>query len=236
MTLDPGTDDQGLSPRALGGRPRLIAALAVGLVVGLALVLTPNALSWSTRAICAWDAGVLFFLALIFQMMSDCGIARMQARAATQDEGRGLVLGLSIVAASAAVMAIGVELGLAKNDHGLLKGVRVLLAFATMAASWMFVHIIFALHYAHEYYAPDPTEQGEADDGLRGGLNFPGDHDPDYWDFLHFAVIIGVASQTADIEFTSRAQRRIGTIHGLVSFVFNTVVLALTINLLAGLF
>lgn len=220
----------------MGGRPRLIAAAAVGLAVGLGLQILPNPLSWSTRAICAWDAAAMFFLVVIFQMMSDCGVARMQARAAIQDEGRGLFLGLSLVAAAAAVMTIGVELSLAKSEHGLLKVMRVLLAFATMALSWMFVHIIFALHYAHEYYAPDPKEIGETDDGLRGGLNFPGEQDPDYWDFLHFAVIIGVASQTADIEFTSRTQRRIGTIHGLVSFVFNTVVLALTINLLAGLF
>jgi len=112
----------------------------------------------------------------------------------------------------------------------------LILAFATMALSWLFVHVIFALHYAHEYYAPDPTEDEDYEDGLRGGLRFPGGQDPDYWDFLHFSAIIGVASQTADIEFTSRTQRRIGTVHCLVSFVFNTVVLALTINLLAGLF
>jgi uncharacterized membrane protein len=220
---------------SLSGRPRLIGSVAVGVAVGLALMLIPNPLSWSTRAILSWDAAALFFLVLIFHMMSDCGIASMQARAAAQDEGRGLVLGLSIVAASAAVMAIGLELGLAKSDHGLIKTLRVMLAFATMALSWLFVHIIFALHYAHEYYAPDPTED-DMDDGLRGGLYFPGRQAPDYWDFLHFAVIIGVASQTADIEYTSRTQRRTGTVHGVVSFVFNTVVLALTINLMAGLF
>jgi uncharacterized membrane protein len=237
MSQDQSPDNKPLvGLGALGGRPRLMAGLIVGLVAGLILNITPNALSWSTRAILAWDAAVLTFLVLIFQMMSGCGVARMQTRAAGQDEGRGLILGLSIVAATAAVTAIGVELGLAKDEHGLLKSLRVLLAFTTMAMSWLFVHLIFALHYAHEYYAPDPTESGETDDGLRGGLNFPGEQDPDYWDFLHFAVIIGVASQTADIEFTSRPQRRLGTIHGLVSFVFNTVVLALTINLLAGLF
>jgi uncharacterized membrane protein len=221
---------------AFGGRPRLIAGLIVGLLAALVLMIAPNAMSWSTRAILAWDAAVLTFLVLIFQMMCGCGIARLQARAASQDEGRGFVLGLSLVAATAAVSAIGVELGLAKDEHGLLKSARVLLAFATMAMSWLFVHIIFALHYAHEYYTPDPTEIEEDDDGLRGGLRFPGTPTPDYWDFLHFAVIIGVACQTADVEFTSRGQRRLGTIHGLVSFVFNTVVLALTINLLAGLF
>jgi uncharacterized membrane protein len=220
----------------VSARPRLTGSVAVGVAAGLALVLIPNAMSWSTRAILSWDAAVLFFLVLIFEMMSDCGVARIQARAASQDEGRGLVLGLSIIAASAAVLAIGLELSLAKDEHGLLKTVRVILAFATMALSWLFVHIIFALHYAHEYYAPDPAEDDDMEDGLRGGLYFPGHQPPDYWDFLHFAVIIGVASQTADIEFTSRTQRRIGTIHGVVSFVFNTVVLALTINLMAGLF
>ena len=90
--------------------------------------------------------------------------------------------------------------------------------------------MIFALHYAHEYY-------GEGDRGRRrGGLNFPDDDQPDYWDFIHFASIIGVAAQTADVAFTSKALRRTGTIHGMVAFVFNTVVLALTINLLAILF
>ena len=220
----------------MGGRPRLLAALAVGVLANLALFLVPNALSWSTRAILAWDAALLCFLVLIFEMMSKCGIARIRARAAEQDEGRGLVLGLSIVAATAAVMTIGVELSLAKDEHGLLKGARVILAFATMAMSWLFVHLIFALHYAHEYYTAAPAETEEGEDGVRGGLLFPGSDQPDYWDFLHFAVIIGVASQTADIAFTSRTLRRVGTVHGLVSFVFNTVVLALTINLLAGLF
>ena len=104
------------------------------------------------------------------------------------------------------------------------------LVFATVAASWFMVQLIFALHYAHEYYA-----QGERGQDA-GGLDFPGGEPPDYWDFLHFSIVIGVASQTADIAFTSKSLRRVGTVHGITAFVFNTVVLALTINLLAGLF
>jgi uncharacterized membrane protein len=224
-----------IAPWHLAGRPRLIGSMLLGLVVWLALTFWPNSLSWSSRAVVAWDVAMLAFLALVFHMMGACGVARLQAQAAKQDEAKGFILGLSLFAAAAAVTAIGVEISLAKDEHGLEKTVRVLLAFLTLALSWLFVHVIFALHYAHEYYAPDPSE-GMEEDGLRGGLNFPGGEEPDYWDFLHFSVVIGVASQTADIEFTSRTQRRIGTIHGLVSFVFNTVVLALTINLLAGLF
>ncbi len=224
-----------LSILHLAGRPRLIGSLALGVVVWLALALWPDGLRWSTRAILAWDAAMLAFLLLIFHMMSACGVRRIKAQAANQDEARGLILGLSIAATAAAVAAIGIEMSLAKDNHGLEKTLRVALAFGTLAMSWLFVHIIFCLHYAHEYYAPDPTED-EDEDGLRGGLKFPGDEDPDYWDFLHFAVVIGLACQTADIEFTSRTQRRLGTIHGVVAFVFNTVVLALTINLMAGLF
>jgi uncharacterized membrane protein len=90
---------------------------------------------------------------------------------------------------------------------------------------------VFALHYAHEYYDPDENCAGDSK-----GLAFPGGEPPDYWDFLHFSIIIGVAAQTADIAFTSKGLRRIGTLHSLVAFAFNTVIVALTINLLAGLF
>ena len=138
-----------------------------------------------------------------------------------------------ILAAAFSVAAVGVELSTAKGAHGLEKAWRVALAFGTVAASWFMVHLIFALHYAHEYYAPEePPVAGK----VAGGLSFPGGEAPDYWDFLHFSTVIGVAAQTADIAFTSKPLRRIGTIHGIVAFTFNTVVLALTINLLAGLF
>ena len=96
------------------------------------------------------------------------------------------------------------------------------------------VQVTFALHYAHQYYAPDRTTADEND--VLGGLAFLGGEEPDYWDFLHFAVVIGVACQTADVAFTNRRLRHIGTVHGLIAFTFNTVVLALAINLLAGLF
>lgn len=221
--------------RAFRDRPRLATALAVGAVVALLLYGLPNSLRESTRNILVWDSAALTFILLMIGMMRDCGIDRIQARAAAQDEGRGLTLVLSVLSATLSVIAIAQELSLAKADHEPVKALRVALAFSTIAVSWFFTHLIFALHYAHEYYSPEtgPDQEGRID---RGGLNFPGGEPPDYWDFLHFAVIIGVASQTADIEFTSKPQRRIGTVHGALSFVFNTVVLALTINLLAGLF
>jgi uncharacterized membrane protein len=221
--------------RAFRDRPRITSSIVVGVVVAIGLHVVPNDLRESTRNILIWDSAGLTFCVLMIGMMCDCGIDRIQARAAAQDEGRGLTLILSVLAAGLSVMAIAQELSLAKNDHEPIKALRVALAFATIAVSWFFTHLNFALHYAHEYYSPEtcPDQDGHTE---RGGLAFPGGEAPDYWDFVHFAVIIGVASQTADISFTSKPLRRIGTIHGSLSFVFNTVVLALTINLLAGLF
>jgi uncharacterized membrane protein len=217
--------------KSLASRPRLIGSILVGIAIGLALSLIPNPLRPSTRAIFAWDSTLVVFIVSTLVMMRECDDTRIRARAAKEDEGRHLILAMAVLAAAASVVAIGFELSLAKTEHGLIKGLRIALAFGTVLGSWLFVQMMFALHYAHEFY-------GEADDGTpqKGGLAFPGDDTPDYWDFLHFGSIIGVAAQTADVAFTSKSLRRTGTVHAMVAFIFNTVVLALTINLLAGLF
>lgn len=212
-------------------RPRLAASIGVGLFVWVACLFAPH-LSWSTVAIFAWDAGCLTLIASVLALMRHGDPETIRAKAATQDEGKGLILGLVLVASAASIAAIGSELSLARHDDGWIRAARIALGFATVAASWFVVQLIFAVHYAHEYYAPDEGPNGD----VAQGLAFPGGEDPDYWDFLHFSVVIGVACQTADVAFTSKGLRRIGTLHGVVAFLFNTVVLALTINLLAGLF
>lgn len=218
----------------LGSRPRLASAIAVGLLVALLLAVLPMDLDRSTRATLAWDVGCTWFIALVLLEFRDRDAPYIRGVAAAQDEGQGLILTLVLVAAAASLGAVGVELSAAKDVQGLAKVLRVVLAFCTVALSWFVVQLIFALHYAHEYYAPDHDDDPTTHQ--QGGLQFPSDALPDYWDFLHFAVVIGVASQTADIAFTSRAMRRIGTVHSLLAFTFNTAILALTINLLAGLF
>ena len=200
-------------------RPRLLAAMAAGAVAWALLLFTPNGLSLTT---CISAAMI---------MMWRADLHRMRATAATQDQGQGVILTLVIAAAAASIWVIAKELSAAKADAGLVKALRVALVFATVAASWFMVQLIFALHYAHEFYAPGDKPRSDA-----GGLLFPGGEAPDYWDFLHFSIVIGVASQTADIAFTAKGLRRVGAVHGVTAFTFNTVVLALTINLLAGLF
>ena len=219
--------------RILWSRPKLVAAFVFGVVVAIALRFAPGGVSWSTQAILGWDAGCAWFIAAIVLMMRHQSAEAMQRRAADQDEGQAFILTLVLVAAVASIGAVAVELSVAKGLHGFAKTLRVALAFATVAISWFLVQLIFALHYAHEYFSLRDND-GKA--GVAEGLAFPGGETPDFWDFLHFSVVIGVASQTADIAFTSKVLRRIGTLHGVIAFTFNTVVLALGINLMAGLF
>ena len=215
-------------------RPRLTSGIAVGLLLFIVSTLVPVGLERSTRAIMCWDVTCLWFVLLTLQHMRGQHQADIQARVAAQDEGQGMILALVLIAAATSLAAVAVELSLAKDVHGFLKGFRVGVALATVMISWFTTQLVFALHYAHEYYAPDFTTPDETD--VVGGLNFPNDPAPDYWDFLHFAVVIGAAAQTADVTFTNKRLRRIGTVHGLIAFTFNTAVLALTINLLSGLF
>lgn len=219
-------------PRSLAARPRLLAAILVGLAAGLLFGLTPNPLRWSTRAILSWDLACGFFLTACFVAMSHGAAPEIRRRAQLEDSGGAAILALVLAATVASLGAVAAELSQAKSDKSSFDLARAALVFATVALSWTLVQVIFALHYAHEYYGPGTPGPGPD----RGGLKFPGEETPDYWDFMHFSIVIGVAAQTADIAFTSRRQRRIGTVHSIAAFVFNTIVLALSINLLAGLF
>ena len=212
-------------------RPRLVFSAAGGLAGGLAAHVLVG-LQPSTSAIVGWDVLCLAFIGSLLWNMAQCSIVQIRARAAQDDEGRAMILTVVLTATVIAIAAVALELSLAKEAHGLERALRVALAFVTVALSWFMAHLIFAVHYAHGFYSAH--EPGAAI--ASGGLHFPGDEEPDYWDFLHFAVIIGVAAQTADIEILAKPLRRLCTVHALFSFAFNTVIVALTINLLAGLF
>lgn len=216
----------------LATRPRLLGAVGLGLLTGAALAFIPNDLRASTRFILAWDMACCCMIVADLWAMAGVDEAEMRARAADQDEGQHVIIGLCLAAAAASLGAIGAELSEAEQAQGLMKVGQIALGLFTIAVSWLFVQLVFALHYAHEYYGDADEQPGGP---VVGGLAFPGKDMPDYWDFLHFSVIIGVANQTADIAFTSKHLRRTGTLHGVTAFLFNTVILAFSINLAAGL-
>jgi uncharacterized membrane protein len=235
--LSPGSGVKGLLAmgwvaRVFGVRPRITAAIVAGLVVGAAATGLAQQLKLSTDLILGWDTFCLTFVGAMLMGMARYGPAEIRIRAARDDEGRGAILALILLGAVASVVAVAAELSLAKGADGLGRALHVALAFITVAASWTMIQTIFAVHYAHEYYDADEARSGQDSEGLA----FPGGEAPDYWDFLHFSFVIGVACQTADVAFTSKPLRRLGTVHSLIAFAFNTVIVALTINLLAGLF
>jgi uncharacterized membrane protein len=207
-------------------RPRLLIAIVFASLLFLFL---PDAWRPITKRLIAWDVGMAVYLVLAAVMMSQFDEVIIRRRAASQDEGSLIILGLTVFGAIASVAAIMHELATAKSLTGHAEWQAIALAAATVFLSWVFMQTIFALHYAHEYYNPDP---GNAD----GGLEFPAKYrTPDYWDFIYFSFIIGTAAQTADINITSRVIRRIVTIQCVIVFFFNTTVLALAINIGASL-
>lgn len=208
---------------------RLHSALLLGLVVVVAgVLLSPARWDWPLQIAAGWDAGVLAFLILtLVRIRRTRSIDAMRARAARMDQAGAAVLPLSLLAAGASVAVVVVEAA-GRSIHPSVSA--ALFSMSTIAVSWLFVQVIFALHYAHEFYAP-----AEADRSDRGGLMFPGDELPDYWDFLHFALVIGVAAQTADIQISGKRQRQIATLHSLMAFLFNTVIVALAVNLAVNL-
>lgn len=185
---------------------------------------------WLSRLALGWDVGVgLYLLESAMRLASSKTVANIRDRADAIDEAGPAVLPLALIAAVASIaVVIGEAVRVASGGGS--TGTAAVLALVTVALSWTFVHVIFAFHYAHIFYASG------ADGGDRGGLIFPGDDaEPDYWDFLHFSLIIGVAAQTADVQIADKGLRRTATVHSVTAFVFNTVVVALTVNLAVGL-
>jgi uncharacterized membrane protein len=202
---------------------RLHWPLGLLILIAASGVLWPVSGGWLSRVALAWDIGVgLFLIESAAKVIRTRSADAIRQRASALDEAGPAILPLALIAAVASVVVVVGE----ATQGG---GGRAILALVTVVLSWLFVHVIFAFHYAHVFYSV-------GDKGDRGGLLFPGDDpEPDYWDFLHFSLIIGVASQTADVQITDRGVRRTSTVHSLAAFVFNTVVVALTVNMAVGL-
>lgn len=199
----------------------------VGAIVFLA---TPPALGPAFRGTVGWVVGVVMFLGLTLIAFGDASPARVQARAKALDERTPVMLILIVAAAAASYGALGFVLHKPVGSNT-LAGSRVILAALTVAASWLLVHTTFAVHYAHFYYG-DPDDEGPAE--TRGGLQFPGDTPPDYWDFMYYSFVVGMTCQVSDVQVTLRGMRRLTLAHGVLSFFFNTGLLALAINILAS--
>ncbi len=197
-------------------------------------LLLPAEIRLATRLLIGWNAGLWLYFVLVGAMIATASNESMTRRSAFQDDGRFTILILATLAAFAAFGAIFAELTIVKDAHGLARALHIGLTAATVVSAWAFIHVMFALHYAHECFVERDTKTTPAAKG-RGGLRFPGTGEPDYLDFFYFSFVIGVACATADVNITSQSIRRTALVHCVLAFFFNTAVLALTINIAAGL-
>jgi uncharacterized membrane protein len=234
--LDPADKISRVGPLGWWGRlrrPRLTSGLLVGLAVYAALIFVPD-LSWRLRFISAWDVGASFALLLLFVGLRKSPPEAMKRNALRQDAGKWAVLFLSLLAAVAGLVVIAAEMPLVKNATGLEQGVRVIFVIYTIVLSWAFIHTVFALHYAHDYYTDvDLTYPAPSTESQR--LIFPGGDPPTYGDFLYFAFTVGMTFQVSDVQVADARLRRVVILHGATGFFYSTGILALTINLVAGL-
>lgn len=213
--------------RLFRARPRIFIATAVAIATAwlLPLELTSHTV---TRLLVAWNMGTVLYVLLAAVMMIRSSQHHMRRRAQLQDDGQLVLLVFVVVTSIASLVAIALELAVSKDMHGAEKATHIALAGITVLSSWAFIQVMFALHYAHDYYAA-------VCGGASPGLEFPREEQPDYGDFFYFAAVIGTSGQTADVAFTSKPMRRIGTAHCILAYLFNTTVLALLINIGAGL-
>jgi uncharacterized membrane protein len=209
--------------------PRLTGATGAAILIYLIL------LAWAgpaSRFMIAADRGIFVFLVSVWLMMMRATPEGKRRRAKLEDEGRCTVLFLGVTVAVAILIAIVVELHGLKDLRPALAGLHVALAAATILLSWFFMNTIFALHYAYGYYGDaDPSSSYEP----REGFVLPGRPIPDYWDFLYFSFVVGMTVQVSDVQIEDHTLRREVLAHGVLAFFFNVVVVALTINIVAGL-
>ena len=211
--------------RSIAIRPRLYYSALAGVA---ALVLLPTSWPASLREALAWDLSAAIYLALAFRVMLTCKGQLIRARAARQDDSRVVILIIILLAITVSFITIAGVLTDAKTAS--YKLINLGLAAVTILLSWTITQVAFTLHYAHEYYRPSDGPQTFAE-----GLDFRGDRTPDYWDFFYFATSFGAASQTSDVSILTKPLRRLATLHAIISFFFNTAVLALSINLAASM-
>jgi uncharacterized membrane protein len=218
-------------PGFVRARPRLFVAVGCGIAAG---ILLPSEWRVVTRLLIAWNVATWLYFVLSAILMVSASQETLRRKTRIEDDGRFVILILAALAALASVGAIIVHLAAVKDTAGLTKGLHISLAATTIVSSWIFIHLIFALHYAHDYFLERAESHGRPAKKA-GGLAFPGTKEPDYLDFLYFSFVIGVACQTADVAITSQSMRRTALAHCVLAFFFNSAVLALTINIAAGL-
>ena len=203
--------------------------LVYGLVAGLVTAVLPLPVGWQFRGLLGWTVGVAVYLLLAWWLCVGFDSRRTRERAQAQDEPSVVLFLVLLLATAACVSAIIVLMQQSRDFAGLERALHIGLSVLALAISWLFIQTIFTFRYAHRYYQ---EEKNAEPDGP--GLQFPGGLDPDYFDFLYYAHVVGMTSQVSDVQVTSREMRHLTLVHSVLSFGFNMLIVALGINVVAG--
>ena len=203
--------------------------LSYGLLAGLSSLALPLPVSWQLRGLWGWCLGVTVYLVLAWWLCIRFDARRTRERAQAQDEPSVVIFLLLLLATLACVMAIALLMQDVKDAPRNQRIFQIGLFMVALSTTWLFIQALFAFHYAHRYYQEEKRNEPD-----RAGLEFPGKLAPDYFDFLYFSHVVGMTSQVSDVQVTSREMRQITLAHSLLSFAFNIVILALSINVIAG--
>ncbi|MET0543071.1 MAG: DUF1345 domain-containing protein [Variovorax sp.] len=203
--------------------------LAYGAAIGLAVGLVPWPIGGMARGLAGWVAGVVVYLALAWWLAHTFDAHQTRERAQSMDQPDLLIFGSMLTAVVVSVAAVAMLLQEVQQLAGPSRAFHISLAMVALAGSWLVIHTIYAFHYAHRYYQ---QEMARAEDDH--GLDFPGTDPPDYADFMYYSLVVGMTSQVSDVQIKSPLMRRITLVHGVLSFGFNMLVLALSINVVAG--
>ncbi len=209
----------------LDAHQRLLIGLAVA---GLSLLVIHGSLPWIAQAVIAWISYAGTALSLTWTTIFQAHPADIRRRVQLQDSNRSLIYTLVVIAAMVSLFAVMYLISSVQNEPQDKIIGHIVLSLCSISCSWFLVHTLFTIHYAHVYY--DSTQKSKS-----GGLDFPDDEAPDYLDFAYFSFVIGMTSQVSDVQISSKPMRRLALLHGLLSFVFNALIVALTINTVSGL-
>jgi uncharacterized membrane protein len=213
----------------LDSRRRIGLSAMFGMLIFLLL---PDSMHLNSRILAGWIAGVLCFLGLVLFMMSQATPQRTYYLAQRQEAQHRAIFLLVVFMALTSIFAIALMLMNNKDTPPEVLTVQVGLSAVAILSSWFLTHTMFALHYATCYYRDDPVTPEE---DYTGGITLPSEELPDYLDFMYFSFTIGMTSQTSDVSIISRPMRRLALGHGLVSFFFYSIIIALSVGVVGGL-
>lgn len=204
--------------------------LAIVLLIGtLAFLILEPWLNARTRMLVAWNAGALTYLTLAWIAVARATPEMTRVRAQTQDQTTFVIFLLVITASATSFVAIGFVSSGLKDLPFWPRAWHLTLSVVALLLSWLLIQTLFAFHYARRYYSCHV-----ATTELRRGLKFPGDREPDYLDFAYYSFVVGMTSQVSDVAVMTRHMRRLTLIHGVLSFIFNIAILAMSINIIGG--